>query len=163
VIIPSPTLCINIALSDPPPRPSTYLPTYNDRAISFRRHTTRSTTGKANCIVSPALPHSCTLLSPIDWPIQHMDLAGLRPKTYPPQRYLERADLTKFFVFNASIFNHIISMRLGQKPSSLHCNNDLARKLGCLASPLQCLCQLAESQSIWLSFGIIKRAGKGMR
>lgn len=45
---------------------------------------------------------------------------GLRPKTYPPQRYLERADLTIFLYSMRAYLNHNISMRpLGQHYYSL--------------------------------------------
>ena len=85
----------------------------------------RSTTGTANCIVSPALLLSCTLLfHQTNQPApSHACLNarirtandGLRPKTYPPQRYLERADLTIFLYLMRAYFNHNISMRpLGQ-------------------------------------------------
>jgi hypothetical protein len=38
-------------------------------------------------------------------PLRRTAYDGLRPKTYPPQRYLERADLTQSAVFKASIIN----------------------------------------------------------
>ena len=45
--------------------------------------------------------------------VQFVELSndGLRPKTYPPQRYLERADLTIFLYSMRAYFNHNISMR----------------------------------------------------
>lgn len=87
----------------------------------------RSTTGTANCIVSPALLLSCMLLStkqtnpPIPCPHAWTRAAydGLRPKTYPPQRYLERADLTISCIQCEHSFNHNISMR----PLGQHCHN----------------------------------------
>jgi hypothetical protein len=75
---------------------------------------------------------------------------GLRPKTYPPQRYLERADLTRFLVFNASIFNHNISIRLfGQhyytcysraRPGDLKCPGEpkCSVQAGRGATPFRC-------------------------
>ena len=87
---------------------------------------------------------------------------GLRPKTYPPQRYLERADLTNFLVFNASIFSHNISMRLFR--SAL-----LNLQISCSPWHLNCLGEVRLQRSSWpkrnpisVSFGI-RRNGKDMR
>ena len=131
----------------------------------------RSTTGTANSLshlrfFSPAR----TLLSPEPnhtrpnpmhaWTRAAND--GLRPKTYPPQRYLERTDLTNFLVFNASIFSHNISMRLFR--SAL-----LNLQISCSPWHLNCLGEVRLQRSSWpkrnpisVSFGI-RRNGKDMR
>ena len=117
----------------------------------------RSTTGTANCIVSPALLLSCTLLSttqtnpPIPCPHAWNRAAndGLRPKTYPPQRYLERADLTIFLYSMRAYFNHNISMRpcsvsitmtsnSRARPGNLNCFGELDRivQAGRRATPI---------------------------
>lgn len=112
----------------------------------------RSTTGTANCIVSPALLLSCTLLStkqtnpPIPCPHAWTRAAndGLRPKTYPPQRYLERADLTIFLYSMRAYFNHNISMRpLGQHYYNLQISCSPRRISTALASRFAA-CKLAE-------------------
>lgn len=141
-------------------RPSFSTFTNDDWANPTRRHTDVAPQGRQTALshlrfVSPARSFCTNPPGPSNaWVRAAYD--GLRPKTYPPQRYLERADLTKFFVFNASIFNHNISMRLGRHSHT--CNAALAWNSSFPTSPLQRLSR-PRRNPFWCHLDLDRREG----